>query len=290
MLPGNQESSAPGWRIEQAWTKAALRQPVEKSATREECLETANYVLAAWTIGNLGHTEDIGGPPYGITAGGGKWSLNQAFQALAYSLMEWRKTGKLPEKVPIHEVLGPLDYPMYELRTEPSYNVRLLRGGWQPYQIDVRDFPAPDLINVQGLPGPGHGGYEGFLKPEPLLASVQAAVERLRTTGIIPGSVAVELPQGRKYPGATAPHAYINSAELLWSMAQLYRFIAVLGKPDDVFLRSCRMIREQLHAYVTELSPVGFTRSTYRYRRDSFDWIEQVPAWRIERAWAYAGQ
>ena len=41
---------------------------------------------------------------------------------------------------------------------------RTLTPGWQPYQLDVRDFPAPDLINVQGLPGPGHGGYEGFVK------------------------------------------------------------------------------------------------------------------------------
>jgi len=259
-----------------------------RTVTRRECLEAADYLLAVWTAGHLGHSEDLGGPPLGLkVSGGGTLTLSEGFQALAYSLVEQRKSGKMPEKVSLREVLGPLDYPMYALRSEPAYNVLTLRGGWQPYQMDVRDFPAPDLINVQGLPGPGHGGYEGFLKADALMASVEEAVKRMETTGIIPGSTPVQLPGGRKYPRATAAHAYINAGELLWGMAQLYRFLEVLGKPDDVYLRSCRLIPDQLHLYIVGLSPVGFTRSTFQYRRDSFDWIEMVPAWRIERTWSY---
>jgi hypothetical protein len=262
-----------------------------RTVTRRECLEAADYLLAAWTAGQLGHSEDIGGPPLGVKVSGGRMlSLNEAFQTLAYSLLEHRKTGKLPERVSLAAVLGPLDYPMYELRSEPAYNVRTLRGGWQPYQMDVRDFPAPDLLNVQGLPGPGHGGYEGFVKAGALMAAVEAAVKRMEATGIVPGSMPIELPGGRKYPRASAPHAYINAGELLWGMAQLYRFLEVLGKSDDVYLRSCRLIPHQLHFYIVGLNPVGFTSSTYQYRRDSFDWIEMVPAWRIERTWSYRGE
>jgi hypothetical protein len=271
------------------WTGSEVK--TAKTASRAECLEAADYLLAAWTSGHLGHTEDIGGPPYGVKFAGGKmWSLNDSFQALAYSLMEQRKTGKMPESVSLKDVLGPLDYPMYELRSEPAYNVLRLRGGWQAYQMDVRDFPAPDLINVQGLPGPGHGGYQGFLKADALMASVAAAVKQMDTTGIIPGSTPVELPEGRTYPRATAQSAYINAGELMWGMAQLYRFLEVLGKPDDVYLSSCRLINDQLHFYIVGLNPVGFTRSTYRYQRESFDWTERVPAWRIERTWSYRGK
>ncbi|MBI3682876.1 MAG: hypothetical protein HY235_21085 [Acidobacteria bacterium] len=288
VLPEQAGSGPPGWVIEQAWSKGLARPALEKTIAREEIRHAADFLLSAWTAGHLGHTEDIGGPPYGVALASGKrFSLSDVFQALAFSLVEQKKTGRMPEGVAIGELLGPLDYPMYALRNEPVYNTRLLRGGWQPYQMDVRDFPAPDLINVQGLPGPGHGGYEGFLGAAPLMASVERAVERLRATGIIPGSVPVELPQGRKYPQASAPHAYINAAELLWAMAQLYRFQEVLGKQDDVLLRSCRLIKDQLHAYIVGLTPVGFTRAVYEYRRDSFDWIEQTPAWRIERTWSY---
>jgi hypothetical protein len=80
---------------------------------------------------------------------------------------------------------------------------------------------------------------------------------------------------------------YINAAELLWAMAQLYRFLEVLKSADDVYLRSCRLIEDQLHFNIVGLSPVGFSRQTYRYRRDQFDWIEKVPVWRIQRTWAF---
>ena len=283
----NAAGSAPGWLLETVWNAGEARKLPEREITRPECLETANYLLAAWTAGHLGHTEDIGGPPYGLQLSSGrKLSLNDAFQALAYSLIEHRGTGKMPEKVTIREVLGPVDHPMYDLRTEPAYNARLLRGGWTPYQMDVHDFPLPDLINVQGLPGPGHGSYDGFVAAGPLMASVEQAVKRLRATGIVPGSVKIELPQGRKYPRASEPTAYLNAAELLWGMSQLYRYIEVLGRPDDIYLRSCRLIKDQLHYYVVGFSPIGYSRAIYEYRRDGFDWIEKVPAWRIDRTWS----
>ncbi len=182
--------------------------------------------------------------------------------------------------------MGPVDYPMYDLRSEPVYDTRTLRGGWKPYQIDMRDFPAEELVTVQGLPGYSHGSYQAFVSAEKVLESVERAVTRLDETGTVPGSVRIDLPSRRGSPRAPDADGYINAAELLWAMAQLYRYLAVLGSPDDVLLRSCRLIQDQLHFNIVGLAPVGFSRQTYRYHTNSFDWVEKVPIWRIHSTWA----
>ena len=44
----------------------------------------------------------------------------------------------------------------------------------------------------------------------------------------------------------------------------------------------------QLHYLVVGLNPIGFSRQTYRYRRDFFDWIEKVPVWRVHQTWDHS--
>ena len=273
--------------LDYLWTRTEPASATNERAGRAQILEAAEYLMSAWTAGHLGHQEDIGGPPYSVPlSGGGAWSLNDAFQALAYSLAEYNRTGNLPDQVPVRDVMGPVDYPMCALRSEPAYNTRTLRGGWKPYQIDMRDFPPEELITVQGLPGYSHGSYQAFVEANKLLESVERAVTRLDETGTVPGSVRIDLPPGRRSPRAPDAEGYINAAELLWGMAQLYRYLEVLGSPDDVLLRSCRLIQGQLHFNIVGLAPVGFSRQTYRYHINSFDWIEKVPVWRIHTAWA----
>ncbi len=271
------------------WTGNVEGSSKARTSSRSEILQTAEYLMASWAGGHLGHSEDIGGPPMGIPLDGDRiGSLNDAYQGLAYSLSEYSKTGKVPEQVALSDVVGPIDYPMYDLRAEPAYDIRGIRGGWKPYEMDSRDFPPEEWITPQGLPGYGHGSYQAFIKSESVLASVNEAVSRLRETGMIPGSVQIELPDGPRSPRKESDETYINAAELLWGMAQLYRYIEVLGKPDDVLIRSCRLIQNQLHFTVVGLSPLGFSRQTYRFRRDQFDWIEKIPVWRIQKTWSYS--
>jgi len=286
-------NSSTAWRLQSGWMESEFRQEYEKTVSKDQILDAAEYLMAVWTAGHLGHAEDIGGPPYYIPLKSGDvWSLNDTYQALAFSLIEYTKSKRLPDLVTIKEALGPVNYPMYELQGELMYNIRMLRTGWQPYQVDKRNFPNPNDINKQGVPGPGHGMYVDFEKADDLLEAVQKAVASLEETGIIPGSIPIMLRNRRgdpfgPYPGSTDETPYINAAETLWGMSQLYRYIAVLGKADDVYMRSCRMIQDQLHSYVVDFDPIGFSRQTYRYRQDSFDWIEKVPVWRIHKTWSY---
>ena len=71
-------------------------------------------------------------------------------------------------------------------------------------------------------------------------------------------------------------------------MAQLYRYIDVPGSADDVYPRSCRLIQDQLHFDIAGLDPIGFSRQTYPYRQNQFDWIEKVPVWRVHQTWAHS--
>jgi hypothetical protein len=285
--------SSPAWLLHTSWMQPEFQPAQDRTVKRSEMLEAAEYLMVAWTAGHLGHSEDLGGPPYAIRLkNGDDWSLNDGFQALAYSLAAWAETGTLPDQMSIKDVLGPVDYPMYDLQGEPMYNTRMIRGGWQPYQVDIRNFPDPNDINKQGLPGPGHGGYIGFETAEDLMQAVQLAVGQLRDKGMVPGSLPMRLSGSRRsgpYPRSTDDTPYVNAGELLWGMAQLYRYIAKLGRTDDVYMRSCRIIKDQLHYYCVGINPVGFSQSTYRYRQDSFDWIEKVPTWRLHQTWAGAG-
>ena len=52
-------------------------------------------------------------------------------------------------------------------------------------------------------------------------ASVQEAAAALRVSGIVPGSVRIELPRGMRSPCKTDPNDFINAAELLWAVTQL---------------------------------------------------------------------
>ena len=173
--------------------------PTGKTVSRDEILEAAEYLMTHWAAGHLGHQEDIGGAT---------WSLNDAYQALAYSLARYDETGKFPDEIRVKEVMGPVDYPMYNLRTEPAYNTRTLRGGWKPYQIDKRDFPPREWLGIQGLPGNGHGSYQSFIEADPLLDSIIHAVDRLDQTG-----------SGRKYTGervckSTGRHTLLHAHRL----------------------------------------------------------------------------
>lgn len=74
---------------------------------------------------------------------------------------------------------------------------------------------------------------------------------------------------------------------LAWAVPEA-RGASEQNGPDDVLLRSCRLIQDQLHFNIVALAPVGFSRSTYRYHLDSFDWIEKVSVWRIHTTWAHS--
>ena len=234
-----------------------------------------------------GHNEDYSAPNYYFSSSDGtNWSVAEVFQALAFSLERFEEGGSLPDRVSVSEVLGPIDYPMYDLKSPLMMDGDKFRGGWLPPEMPLEDFPDPDILLRQGLPAQFHGAYSAKNEPENVFEAVNIAAAHIREKEYIPAVIPITLASsggGTQSPDPT----YCNPAELLYTMAHLYWQINTKGSPRMVIMGSTRIILDQNHLFVAVTSPVTFTRSTYRFRKQSFDWIEKVPLLRIQSSWTY---
>lgn len=283
LMPGDSPSA---WVTYCIWNHGREKSQRTCTISKSQLQSLSVSMLNSW--GRFaGHHEDYGGPLYFYTSGDGEnFSVSEVFQAFAFSLKEFQDSGSLPDKITSAEILGPIDYPMYDLRSPIMMDAKKFRGGWLPAELPLEDFPEPSILELQGLPAQQHGGYRGQNDPENIFEAVQFATNHIKEKAYIPGVIPIQLrAQGPRAMQST--QAYCNPAELLYTMAHLYWQIDTKGSPQPVIMGTTRIINDQNHLFVVVSSPVLFTRSTYRFRRQSFDWIEKIPVLRIHSSWTY---
>lgn len=195
----------------------------DRALTLEAAGRAADHLLTHWPI--CTHWGDLGGPPDYVDAGGEYLSLSQVFQALAYSLAHYREEGRLPDRVTVKDIYGPVDTPLYREGEEPP----------------------PELIRSQGLPGcgnrlwfPVHTGVEA----EDLLASVAEVAGGI--TNRIPAVIGLRVPaEASRERGPEKIGVCVNPAEFLYAMAQLYSLVLAGKKPAKCLLVAMKVIEGQ---------------------------------------------
>jgi len=274
----------------------------EKSVSRQTILEIANYLVERWPSFN--HDGDLGGPPDYVEAGGNVFSIAESFQALAFALEAFSKNSALPDRVIVKELLGPVDYPMYELPVEPRFDPDKKIGGWQPYELRKEYFPDEEIIKKQGIdyPSGGWGKWRnGRAKPENIFAAAVKAAKMMRETEQIPSMIPMILPLGitEVVTSSTADRAgserkdievIVNPAELLYVMASEVQIIGREGNPGVARMTNVKIIFDQPCRSVNASSPVAFRGgrlSSYMATWDKFLWRGKVSRWLINKAWNY---
>lgn len=257
---------------------------LRRDVTRQEILTAASYLLANRRGGNI-HDGDLPAPPDYVVVGSKHWSLADTFEALVLALDIFAKQESLPERVTLEEILGPIDYPMYDLREEPKYDPFKQRDEWTPRELPKEFFPDPELIRSQGIPSSGDVAGSVSVNEAYFLHAVYETARRLRD-GHVPAVIPVEarLPQNR---GATFEIREIkcNAAEFLYGMAEMYRIVSTEGLPRPIALSSMKIIQDQLCRYVTPSTPGWITNSFYR--SGAFTWRKKVSTWLLNAAWCY---
>lgn len=301
MLP--QTGAAPSrWKLHTVWSftpdakTAHLEVPI-KTLNRSQILEAAKYLVSHYP--RAYHDGNPGGPPDFVPVGSGGVSLAETFQALAVSLDDYRRSGKLPRNVTVKDILGSVDYPMYELPEEPKFDPAKRISGWQPFELRREYFPPEELVDSQGSAGgPRFDLFEGSATPEAVIAAAKQVVKAIREQGSVPSRIMIAAtqrggrPQDRRLPPSRRMTSIltVNPAELMYPMALEYLIIEIKGKPEPVSLSSKKIIEDQVVKSVTVSTPVRFfggRLASDMTRYDTFLWRSKVPRWLLNRAWTY---
>ena len=301
MLP--QTAGAPSrWRLHAAWSftpdgETAHLERSQKTLDKSKIVEAATYLVSHYP--RAYHDGNPGGPPDFVPVGSGGVSLAETFFALAVSLDEYQRSGAVPGNVTVTGILGPVDYPMYELPEEPKFDPAKRIGGWQPFELKREYFPASDLVSSQGLSGgPRFDLFEGTATGEVVIAAATQVVKDMREQGSVPSQIAVAItPGGGRPPGRrpaplrrAASTLTVNPAELLYPMALEYLTIETKGRPEPVHVSSKKIIEDQVVRSVTVSTPVRFfggRLGSDMTRYDTFLWRSKVSRWLLNRAWTY---
>lgn len=265
--------------------------PRQTTLSRENLFAAAQDLLIHWPVSN--HDGDFGGPPDYVRAGSTTLSLAETFEALAFALESFVVSERIPEKIVIDEILGPIDYPVYRLKVEPKLDPEKMIGiaGWQPYELDSAHFPDPELVRRQGLNPPSFAPLSVSANEVSVMQAAVAAARRIRENGHVPGSIEIFLPARAAQPGERAPETlmYANSAELLYGMAQVYYLLVRDGMPGPVRMASVKIIEDQICRYVVHSGPASYMGGRFQaeWMNTGFIWRAWVPVWRLNAAWSH---
>lgn len=259
----------------------------------ESMAAAAKDLLLHWPRPN--HDGDFGGPPDYVQSGKKDLSLAETFAAFAFVLEHFAVQEQIPQQIVIQDVLGPIDYPLYELAEEPRLDVEKLTAvsGWQPYELDKKYFPDPAIVFRQGL-------VPVSLRPFAVDANevsvMQAAIDAagfIRKNGHIPGSIEIFLPspakKGQGKEQVKEEKMFANAAELLYGMAQVVYKLYTQQFPGPARMVSVKIIQDQACRYVVNSSPINYTggRLQADWLNSGFIWRAWVPVSLLNRAWTY---
>jgi len=265
--------------------------PKKKTITKGIIAQMADYLVINWPQ-EFSHDGDFPGPPSHIDLGGTCYSLSEAFEAFVYALEHYVEKGYLPEKVEIEDVLGPIDYPMYELEEEPKIDSRKLTG-YIPREISEDKMPDPELVNSQGLPA--CGDYHVWMPihtivdDEDVMQAVWNVAKTVRKEGHIPGMIEIPLRSEESRGKLLLKYkAKVNAAEFLYALAQEYK-LTYRGGPGPVMMISMKMAQAQTCALIAPYSPVGYKGAGVGqwWRLGGFIWRAKMSIWALNRAWTY---
>jgi hypothetical protein len=255
--------------------------------TKEQILQAADYLLVRWLQGS--HDGDSGGPPDFIRVGEDTClSLAETFEAFAFTLDYWVINESLPEKIAIKEILGPVNYPMYELGEEPKFDPEKVHDGWLPFELKEEYFPDRETVASQGL-GVREGGfpYVVFTNAVNILHSAWLVSKEIRREGWVPAMIPLYLPMGNERRDVKVN---VNPTEFLYAMAQIIRVIHLKGLPREVLVASMKIIRNQTDRWIMPSTPVSFLGGrmmSYMTQFNGFEWRAKVPKWLINATWTY---
>jgi len=194
---------------------------------KDDILKAPDFLLSNWPTNT--HFGDTGGPPDYIDLGGRCISLTYAFQALAYSLSYYVEHGVLPEVLVVRDIYGPVDTPMF----------------------DESETPTPELVQSQGLPGCSSGPNLPLWWPLHTMADgkdvLDAAVKVAKEiTDRIPGKIKVRmLSEASGEKQSEMIEVYVNPAEFLYAMAQVFQGIHFNKKPSSALLVAMKVVEAQ---------------------------------------------
>jgi hypothetical protein len=248
--------------------------PLAKTVTREEVVQIADALLRQPSINS--HDGDLGEPPDYVDIQTRRFSLADAFQALARSLAIYAQSGALPPYLTLPYLHGPIDYPRYKHPVEPHASTAPLPG-YTPREVTREEVPDPEIVNAQGLPPAGD--YHIWM-PTHTIAAGEAILESASALALsdhIPGVVPIRVVSETARCGEERyTQVALNAAEFLHAMAQQVRLVARSGRVGPAALVSTKISSAQLTRCVL-VRPGG--------PRDSFLWRSDQSAEELDALW-----
>jgi len=209
---------------EEVTEKREYYQSTERKLSKENILQAAEFILSQGFT--FSHGADYTALSSYVKVKDMNLSLTDTFYALSVSLAHFFEKGALPLEVKIPELLGPIDYPMYELEKEPKLDPVKVASGYFPRELDYKYFPDKELVISQGLPMqegchlwmPAHVVVDGVN----ILHSAWSAMKVIKEDGHIPGVIKVDMvsEESREDPEPWEIEISVNAAEFLYAMAQ----------------------------------------------------------------------
>lgn len=267
-----------------------------RTLEREIIVEAAKYLMFHWPQSN--HDGDFGGPPDYVETDNVNLSLAEAFQAFAYVLEHFVLHERVPNNIAIQDVLGPIDYPVYELPVEPKLDPEKVLDirGWQPYEMDKQYFPDAETIAAQGLLGTSFRPLSVMTNEVNVMQAAVDAARFIRKNGHIPGSIEMFMPveprppkEGESYHSLKDRKVDANAAELLYGMAQLVYILNRDNFPGPVRMISVKIIEDQICRYVVNSTPISYMNGRFQanWMDTGFIWREWVPPRLLNAGWTY---
>jgi len=263
-------------------------QPKTKVIVAGQLLEGADYLLTNWP--QPSHSGDFGAPPYYVKTKQGNLSLSEIFQALVCVLREYTRSEELPSEVLVKEILGPIDFPMYDIKEKPRRDPRKEIGGYLANELPEEFFPTREEILTQGLVGDPQRAWwpqRSIVNQVNLLHTACQVWEFMEKEGHIPGVIEMYIREENK---TRDTKAIVNPAEFLYAMAQEIRVIHNKGIAGRVFVVSLKIFDDQICDYLMPATSVGMFGghlASDRTRFNGFVWREKISRWILNKAWNY---
>jgi hypothetical protein len=247
----------------------------KKELTRSQLMQAADYILTHWP--ENGH-HNFGKPPYFIDLPEDDLSLSQTFQGFALSLNEFSRKKKLPEKMEVANIHGPIDAPRYYEQGMPVD---------ASYGVD------------QGVPNSGNYSwcYPGYyiFDAEDVMEAVKAIADNLSEK--VPATINIKVLPYEPRDSKEKASVVVNPAEFLYAMAQEYRAIVLKGKPVRAMMVSTTICNSQDGGNRLDRAEIGAIigakqdeiMSAFRHPIDpetiDHDWTYRPPRGNQQESW-----
>ena len=251
---------------------------MKKTITRHQLAQAADYILTHWP--ENGH-HNFGKPPYFVDLPEDDLSLSQTFQGFALSLKDFIDEGKLPEKIEVANISGPIDGPPY------------FKQGMAVDAIYGRD---------QGLPTTGDAAWDYpvhcIFDAEDIMATVNTIAGKLSEK--VPATIEVQVFPYEPRDSKEKASVMVNPAEFLYAMAQEYRAIHLKGMPVRAMMVSTTICNSQNGGNMLDRAEIGAitspeqneVMSAFRWPISAqvinHDWTYRPPRGNQQEAWTMA--